>query len=374
MKRLAVCVLLSLAGISDVALGFGCRGGGRGGAASGVSLYVTPESPTSPTQADGGKSVTAETAETQTEDDRRFTAWCLDAGVETPGCELRTTARSVAGRGVFATRDLRRGDEVFSVPFDVALTAENAAAHFPEVARRLVECRPVKKRGRAGRLWDRLRGREPPRLEENDCWQAELTTYALAALDSDHPWSGWIKTFRRDDPYQSLVDSASWADEPDAILRAVDDFAKLAPDVPRFKVHAALGVRLERMDEYLEDYAGAVPTCPLMHATVTSRAVGLSDTVTALLPFHDMLNHSSEPNVAMWFEFDEGGDGRPRFRFCALGDVAEGEELFLKYGDVADDEQDGAWDEDMAAWMLVQWGIPSGPEDYPPFTRSVRDF
>ena len=48
MKRLAVCVLLSLAGTSDVALGFGCGGG-----SAGVSLYVTPESPTSPTQAEG---------------------------------------------------------------------------------------------------------------------------------------------------------------------------------------------------------------------------------------------------------------------------------------------------------------------------------
>ena len=48
MKRLAVCVLLSLAGTSYVALGFGCGGG-----SAGVSLYVTPESPTSPTQAEG---------------------------------------------------------------------------------------------------------------------------------------------------------------------------------------------------------------------------------------------------------------------------------------------------------------------------------
>ena len=362
MERLAACALLSLVGSGDVALGFGW--GGRGGAAAGVSLYVTPESPTVPTQAEG-KPVNAET---QTADDKRFTAWCLDAGIEIPGCELRTTPRSVAGRGVFATRDLRRGDEVFSVPFDVALTAENAAAHFPELSRRLLECRPPRARGRAGRLWDRLRGRKPPRLDADDCWQAELTTYVLAALESDHPWSGWIKTFRRDDPYQSLVDSALWADDPDAISRAVDDFAAMAPDVPRFKVHARVGVRLERLDEYIEGYAGAVPTSPSMHATVASRAVELVDSVTALLPFHDMVNHSPEPNIAMSLEEPEGG-GRPRFSFLALGDIAQDDELFLKYGDVTDDDDGRTWNEDRAAWQLVQWGIPSGPEDYPPFTR-----
>jgi len=361
MNRLAVCALLSLAGSSDVALGFGW--GGRGGAAD-VSLDVT-RSPSTATQEDGGKSATVET---QTADDERFTAWCEGAGIEIAGCELRTTPRSVAGRGVFASRNLRLGDEVFSVPHDVALTAENAAAHFPELSRRLLECRPLRARGRIGRLWDRLRGRQPARLDADDCWQPELTAYALAALESGHPWSDWIKEFCRDDPYQTLVDSGSWADDPAAILRAVDEFSQMAPDVPRFKVHAALGVRLERLDEYLEGYRGAVPTSPSMYATVTSRAVGLSDSVTALLPFHDMVNHSPEPNIAMQFE----SDGRPRFSFFALGDIAEDDELFLKYSDVTDDD-DGAWDEDKAAWQLVQWGIPSGPEDCcPPFMRSVE--
>ena len=351
MNRLVVCVLLSLASSSDVALGFGR--GGRTAATAGVSLEVTK----SPTQADGGQPATVET---QTADDERFTAWCEEAGIEIPGCELRTTPRSVAGRGVFASRDLRRGDEVFSVPHDVALTADNAAAHFPELSRRLLECRPLRARGRARRLWDRLRGRRPARLDAEDCWQAELTAYALEALESGHPWSEWIRTFRRDDPYQALVDSASWADDPDAILRAVDEFNEMAPDVPRFKVHAALGVRLERLDVYLGGYRGTVPTSPAMHAAVTSRAVGLSDSVTALLPFHDMVNHSPEPNIAMQFE----SEGRPRFSFFALENIAENDELFLKYSDVTDDE--GAWDEDKAAWQLVQWGIPSGPDDVCP--------
>lgn len=296
----------------------------------------------------------------QNNNDALFNAWCSDVGIECPGAEVRTTPESVAGRGVFSTKDLASGEEVISIPYYAALTQDNAAGYFPNLARELSSARiqRIRKRSLLKRIWNRIRQRSATQGEESltadDFWQAELTAYALAAQRAEHPWSTWISQWKREDPFQDLVDASTWRHDSDAIDMAALDFRKMAPDISEYKVGAAVGIRLQELDEYSEQYEKKkVPTSESMYATLISRAVGLSDTVTAILPMHDMINHSSDPNVALSLAEDGA------FKLIATEDISKGAEIFISYMDVVDAE--GKWDEDKATWLLAQWGIPSSP-------------
>ena len=86
-----------------------------------------------------------------------------------------------------------------------------------------------------------------------------------------------------------------------------------------------------------------------------SRAVGLTKEVSAIVPFHDMINHSSQTNV----EVRVNDDGS--FSIVASKDIDKDTELLLRYMDIT---EEGSWDEDKATWLLVQWGIPSSPLEF----------
>ena len=154
---------------------------------------------------------------------------------------------------------------------------------------------------------------------------------------------------------QNLVDQSNWQYEDEAINKAVKEFQEMAPDISEYKIAAAVGIRLQKLDEYLDKYSnnsGQVQTDASLYSTLLSRAVGLSDSVTAVLPMHDMINHSSNPNVGMVLDGED-----LTFKLVATTDIPKDSELFISYMKVLDDG--GKWDEDKATWLLVQWGIPS---------------
>jgi SET domain len=130
-------------------------------------------------------------------DDHAFHSWCTTvAGIQTPAAILKTTSDSVAGRGVFATRDVREGEVVVEIPERSVLHEFNAAFQFPKVAKDFV--RQQKKYLNRERWWWRLLflGRQTYKdLDHEDIinsiWSAELTAYCLAAIESDHPWAEW---------------------------------------------------------------------------------------------------------------------------------------------------------------------------------------
>ncbi|KAL3786937.1 hypothetical protein HJC23_013272 [Cyclotella cryptica] len=284
--------------------------------------------------------------------DAAFNSWCSDCGIKCPTAEVRTTPKSVAGRGVFTTSPVSKDDVVISIPYYMALTQDNGATYLPRVADSLRKCRPMLD-SPIRRFWNHIRRRKSVDESSDDkFWQAELTAYAIEALETNHPWSTWISQWKRDDPYQHLVDMSTWKFDVEPISKALSAFSKMAPDIPSYKVNAAIGIRLSEMHEYVARYQNKAPCSESMYATLTSRALGLSDTVTACLPMYDMINHSFEPNLALSFN-----DGN--FDLVALRDIPEDSELFLSYMDVTNHE--GEWDEDKAAWMLVQWGIPTSP-------------
>ena len=132
--------------------------------------------------------------------DTIFNAWCSEVGISCPGADVRSTPESVAGRGVFSTKDLSIGEEVISIPHYAALKQYNCATYFPTLARELSSARGRSntKRGYLKRFWNRIRRRLP--LEKSiadEIWQAELTAYnALEALEKGHPWSTWISQWK----------------------------------------------------------------------------------------------------------------------------------------------------------------------------------
>ena len=60
--------------------------------------------------------------------DTIFNAWCSEVGISCPGADVRSTPESVAGRGVFSTKDLSIGEEVISIPHYAALKRYVAGA------------------------------------------------------------------------------------------------------------------------------------------------------------------------------------------------------------------------------------------------------
>ena len=303
--------------------------------------------------------------------DATFMQWCSDIGIKCPGAELRTTSKSVAGRGVFSTQDLSTGDEIISIPYYAALTQENAAEYFPTLASELEQIvmqhnrRSSSKASYLKRIWNKLRRRKSVHREESETnnddkrWKEELTAYALTALENNHAWSPWIDQWKRDDPLQTLVDNTNiddmWSDDEAGFKTSVSDFHEMAPAIPEYKIGGALWIRLQQLVEYLNLYQNRVPTSGSLYMTLISRAIGLSENVTAVLPMHDMINHSPSPNVGLVLAEDE------TIKIVAIKDIPKDEELFMTYFDVIDEE--GEWDEDKATWLLCQWGIPSSPVD-----------
>ena len=281
--------------------------------------------------------------------DDRFHSWCTEVGIETPLARLHTTPKSIAGRGVFATELIRKGEAAIIIPKDVVLYEKTGTRAFPKIARTVEK----KKRRFENRhkWWNQVLGRNAGEFEflrPSDFWQAELTAYSLASIETGHIWADWISQWQRDDPVQKLyANDVSWADG-DALSTCVDELHEMLPDVSKYKLRAAVEIRLRRLDELKRVFGFRGANSISMHGILLSRAIDLGEGVTGLIPMFDMLNHSDQPNLAMSF------DGS-NFELLAVRDIENGEELFVSYRDTNGNDE---WDEDSAVWALVQWGIP----------------
>lgn len=291
--------------------------------------------------------------------DVSFHSWCGSVGIGiSPSVKLVTTKESVAGRGVFSVEPLEEGESIVRIPTHAVFHPRNAASVFPDEAKRI---RRHKKKALGGRrdwitrLWGKMLRREFEAGEglDGEFWNAELTSYALVAVEEDHPWSTWISQWQRDDPTHRLISSCPRPDDEKAISATADELRTLMPDLSHLHLQAALAIRLGRFEEHrrlagLSDDARTAA----MYSVLGSRAIDLGGDVVGVLPFFDMINHSLEPNLALSFDGDS-------FELVAKRAVGEGEELLLQY--TRNDEE---MDETNALWALVQWGIPTARADY----------
>eukprot|EP00957_Ditylum_brightwellii_P079288 6029104-Ditylum_brightwellii.AAC.1 len=202
----------------------------------------------------------------QTTSDIQFHQWCDQVGIKTPRAKLITTSNSVAGRGVFAEGDINKGTQVITIPEYLVLHDYNAALNFPHVAKELEKKRCEYYKNLKKKAWWRhlllfVKRKKKFNSEEDnnnnyifatpdDFWQADLTTYSLAVLQTEgHFWKPWISQWQREDHMQAMYEKGiPWNDE-----MAVDDGAtklnNVLPYVPKYKLKAAMQIRLGRMKE-----------------------------------------------------------------------------------------------------------------------------
>lgn len=112
--------------------------------------------------------------------------------------KLITTTESVAGRGVFATKDVEEGETVIRIPQGTLLHEFNVASVMPKLAKKHKRVRRKFSLGKS-RLFRRF-GTKYEFTEKADLWQAEFTQYSLASLETNNFWSPWIQQWQRDDP------------------------------------------------------------------------------------------------------------------------------------------------------------------------------
>lgn len=290
--------------------------------------------------------------------DVKFHSWCESIGINTTQVQLATTPRSVAGRGVFALDDLAKGDAVVTIPGHCVFTPKIASQYFPDTANNLRRC-SKRHRSLLGRLF-----RRRPRVNPEDVWQAELTAYAMAAVESDHPWAFWINQWNRDDPVFRLYEDGVVSSDHDSISKAVDELHMMLPELPKLHIEAAVQIRLQRFEEqekiyfkqkesdYNNRYRASIAR---MYSMIGSRALDLGDDIVGVVPMYDMVNHSLDPNLGCYFNGEY-------VELFALRDINGGEELFLCYNELEDIENHG-WNEMNSLWMLIQWGIPTSTQD-----------
>lgn len=272
-----------------------------------------------------------------TDKDVIFTDWCHQVGIETPKAELRTTKESVAGRGLFASGDIKKGDVVLRIPEATVLHNKNAAPYFPETAGFLAtKKRDIHKlHGRRRRWWDPRtfwRRFRPLAVEEDDLefvnpcedlWQMELTLYVLDVLENsdEHPWGLWISEWFRSDPVHRLhQDKVLWNNTVE-IEKCLTEMQVMLPEASTVTLAAAVDLRLRRLNALKNLYdVHHVPPLDEMYGLVISRAIELGDGVVGVIPMFDMINHSYKPNLALAF------DG-VTLEMIAQRDIAENEEV-----------------------------------------------
>ena len=262
-------------------------------------------------------------------------------GIETPMAELRTTSASVAGRGLFASQTIQKGDVVLRIPESAVLHNVNAASSFPETASFLAAKKQqiYKQQRRRQRWWDPRtlwrRFVRPVAIEDDhlefvnpaeDLWQMELTLFALNVLEhceekEKHPWELWISEWFRDDPMQRLHESSVQWNDAAAVQKCVNELQAMVPEADSLTLTAAVDLRLRRLNALKKLYdVGEVPLLDAMYGLVLSRAIELGDGIAGVIPMFDMINHSCQPNLALDF------DG-VAFEMVALRDVAQDEEV-----------------------------------------------
>lgn len=294
----------------------------------------------------------------QTAADVNFHEWCRSVGIELPLAQLQTTSRSVAGRGIFATQDIQQGDITISIPEELVFHEYNAASAFPRRASKLLKQKSrYQDLAEGPRKWwhqfslprRQLARRVYEFIDSSDLWQATLTSFCLEALETGHPWSGWISQWQRSDPMQILLDRGiTWRDE-DQVLDCVEELSRMLPDVSKTKLRVAVEMRLGRYEDLSNVFGFDDRKASSMFGILTSRAIELGEDVLGVLPAFDMINHSDKPNIGM-----EYGNGK--FHLWALKDIQADEELFVCY--TSKTAATSTWQEEDAVWMLVQWGIP----------------
>jgi len=287
-------------------------------------------------------------------DANSWNSWFSSVNIEKVQSSIQVLSieKSVASRGVFANESFDVGETIVKIPSTSIFTPKTAKKQFPKPAKELSRCRR-RERGILGihSVWKYIKRRKEKRIR-NYSWPAELTAYALQAIEEEHSWATWISDWQRDDPVSSMFERCVRSTNTQEISKTAIELHKINPALSRKKIEIELKAKLLQFEEHkriynLKDDARTAK----LYSTLSSRVMYLGSGTPGVIPMYDMINHSLDPNVGLSF------DGE-KFFVYALHDISEGEELLVCYIDTS---QQFEWDQDLAMSTLLTWGIP-----YPP--------
>ena len=306
-------------------------------------------------------------------------------GILTGEMKLRTTQKSVAGRGVFLDTDADQknmGDILAYVPWRVVLSQSTAASQYPD-------------------LHKRLSGSDDNSVAEKLEWPITLAAYArhvLEGTNNQNFWSHFIKGWEGGHPRFLTRRPEDYGEEE---LQSLAEQARSSPD----KVRKLLEVRwidyrrqtkilreaLQQQHDKVEDGGGDNPTSSPyqiipsnLYEAVLSRVISLTEFLEngdkkrhhCVVPFHDMINHNNDVtknNVALYsvaairhmapvdldqmnadVELDLKALDERDLCVVAIQPISPGEEVFNSY----DYEDQGRLTEERRVWKLLQYGFP----------------
>lgn len=323
---------------------------------------------------------------TPTAADAALMDWYDRLGIDTwPGVQVVTTSHSVGGRGVFNTarhQPIAANTVIASIPNGCVLHAASAATCFPLTRDRLQQCfrRRLTEQydmtdkenglernnssavGWFQNLWNKVLWRATSDDEtsspwdhddDDSLWTLELAEYALTACETHHPWAEWIQTWQRDDVLHEMLCKGTQPSDVPALERAADALHQIMPDLNVLTIQAALSMRLatfQRLQSLVRDRHDA--QLANLYSLISSRALQIDKDVTGVVPLHDMVNHSLQPNLEIVLQED-------CIQLVTVREIAPSEELFLQYTKLGE-----PMDKLKALWTLIQWGIPTDPSEY----------
>ena len=241
------------------------------------------------------------------------------------GVELRSGG--VGGRGLFCGEAVAAGQELITIPHDSILDERTAAAAL--AAEGL-----------------------PPSADE-PTWPSTLTGASIV-LGADAKWRGWRASWVAADEARpgAAYRWADWRDDDVAgrCAALAAEHALFTAPLLEDRARARRGRRAARSAWWAStrgDVAAFRAALPVVNSRAVRATVRGGESLMALVPGFDMLNHASSDrrNVAL-APRDEGLAVR------ATRDLAAGDELLTCYADVDD------YDADAAAHVLLTWGIP----------------
>merc|ERR1712238_127521 len=229
-------------------------------------------------------------ATTQTKQDVSMEQWYEEQGIICPNIEIRTTTKSVGGRGLFWKKSkyhVKQGDILAYIPHSLVFEMSNLRKSFPELDELHNE-------------FNDKEGSKSSSLSSSLSWPSMFTTYACEALletkRNDHVWKTWIELWSGGGP-DVVRSSISYSEEEISLL------TKIIND---------------------GDYDSSnEETFANLYSIILSRSASLGpqwQNRRGVIPLHDVINHPSS---------SDGRKSKNVELFC-VGDVRNmaGDEMF----------------------------------------------
>lgn len=248
-------------------------------------------------------------------------AWCQSKGMPPPQAHPFPFPAHLGGHGLAASKDLQPGEVVLTVPRPV---------WEPHSANTCLQHALTK----APAMLQRMNGALPETIPEDMHDKLELVaSLSMHILINGHEiYPRWLQVTQGPDSY---VDGLPpfWPEERFEMFQA----SRAGVNVKKFvgfadALHSALFGRDNSETAEDEIPADAPPAKLLKWAltVVQSRAVSGKGFPFTMVPYFDLLNHSSTPNCHHSFDHDQGA-----FQVVATREILANEQCFISYGDLS---------------------------------------